>query len=216
MKRAVLVTVTLLLFLPMSAVSMPAGVGSIGDSGCSCHGGVSDSVTVNLSIDGLPAAYVAGQAYVLNITLSTTSDDHVNRSSPNSGEYRGFRMIGAGEFTLHQNATGVQLMDGGLTHTTDGAKVNSTVWEFTTTWIAPNSTADVTFTAYGMLASGGDGAGGDVWATSNAVTLGAEQPTGGDIDEEADGSELPGFGFAVACSATLLAALASRRNQSGL
>ena len=216
MMRAVLVVVTLMVFLPMSAVSMPAGVGSSGDSGCSCHGGVSDSVSVNLSIDGLPAAYVAGQAYVLNVTLSTTSDDLVNRSSPDSGEYRGFRMIGAGEFTLNQNATGVQLMDDGLTHTTDGAKVNSTVLEFAMTWTAPNSTADVTFTAYGMLASGGDGPGGDVWATSNAITLGAEQPAGGDIDEEADGSELPGFGFAVACSATLLAALASRRNQSGL
>ena len=215
MMRAVLVVVTLLLFLPMSAVSMPAGVGSSGDSGCSCHGGVSDSVTVNLSISGLPAAYTAGQAYVLTVTLSTTSDDHVNRSSPNNGDYRGFRMIGAGEFALHQNATGVQLMDNGLTHTTDGAKVNSTVWEFSTTWTAPNSTADVTFTAYGMLASGGDGPAGDVWATSNAVTLGAEQPAGGDVDEEADESDLPGFGFAVACSATLLAALASRRNQSG-
>ena len=107
MMRAVLVVVTLMVFLPMSAVSMPAGVGSSGDSGCSCHGGVSDSVSVNLSIDGLPAAYVAGQAYVLNVTLSTTSDDLVNRSSPDSGEYRGFRMIGAGEFTLNQNATGV-------------------------------------------------------------------------------------------------------------
>ena len=216
MMRAVLVVVTLLVFLPMSAVSMPAGVGSSGDSGCSCHGGVSDSVSVNLSIDGLPAAYVAGQAYVLNVTLSTTSDDLVNRSSPDSGEYRGFRMIGAGEFTLNQNATGVQLMDDGLTHTTDGTKVNSTVLEFAMTWTAPNSTADVTFTAYGMLASGGDGPGGDVWATSNAITLGAEQPAGGDVDEEADESDLPGFGFAVACSATLLAALASRRNQSGL
>ena len=113
MMRAVLVVVTLLLFLPMSAVSMPAGVGSSGDSGCSCHGGVSSAVTVNLSIDGLPAAYTAGQAYVLNVTLSTTSDDHVNRSSPNNGDYRGFRMIGAGEFALHQNATGVQLMDNG-------------------------------------------------------------------------------------------------------
>ena len=216
MMRAVLVVVTFLLFLPMSAVSMPAGVGSSGDSGCACHGGASDSVSVNLSIDGLPAAYVAGQAYVLNVTLSTNSDDPVNRSSPDSGEYRGFRMIGAGEFALHQNATGVQLMDNGLTHTTDGAKVNSTVWEFGTTWTAPNSTADVTFTAYGMLASGGGGPGGDVWATSNAVTLAGEQPAGGNADEEADGSELPGFGFAVACSATLLAALASRRNRSGL
>lgn len=215
MMRAVLVVVTLLLFLPMSAVSLPAGVGSVGDSGCSCHGGVSAAVTVNLTIDGLPTTYVAGQAYVLNVTLSTTSDDQVNRSSPDNGAYRGFRMTGAGEFTLHQNATGIQVMDGGLTHTTDGSRVNSTVWEFGTTWVAPNSTEDVSFAAYSMLSSGGDGAGGDVWATSNTVTLGAEQPAGGGVDEEADGSELPGFGFAVACSATLLAAVASRRNQSG-
>lgn len=214
--RAVLVVVTLLLFLPMSAVSMPSGVASYSDSGCNCHGGVSSAVTVNLIIDGLPAAYTAGQAYVLNVTLSTTSDDLVNRSSPDSGVYRGFRMIGAGEFILHQNVIGVQLMDNGLTHTLDGAKVNSTVWEFSMTWTAPNSTEDVTFTANGMLASGGDGPGGDVWATSNAVTLSAEQPAGGNAGAEADGGELPGFGFAIACSATLLAAFASRRNQSGL
>lgn len=224
MRRLVVWTLLAFLFLPVSSIGMPAGVGSVADSGCSCHGGGSAAVTVVLTIDGLPDAYVAGESYVLNVSLSTTSEDMVNRSDPDAGRYRGFRMIGAGEFTLHQDATGVQVMDGGLTHTGDGAMVNSTIWEFDVTWTAPNSTENVSFTAYGLLASGGDGPGGDVWATSNVIVLGAEEPAGGDVEdeaneeaeEEADGSELPGFGFALACSATLLGALASRRNQSGL
>lgn len=224
MQRLVVWTLLALLFLPVSSIGMPAGVGSAADSGCNCHGGGSAAVTVILTIDGLPEAYVAGQSYVLNVSLSTTSEDQVNRSDPDNERYRGFRMIGDGDFLLHQNAMGVQVMDGGLTHTEDGAMVNSTVWDFDVTWTAPNSTENVSFTAYGLLASGGDGPGGDVWATSNVIVLGAEEPAGGDVEdeaneeaeEEADGSELPGFGFALACSATLLAALASRRTQSGL
>ena len=48
-----------------SVTSLPTGVAGVKDSGCNCHGGVSDSVVPTLV--GLPGTYNYSEVYTLEI-----------------------------------------------------------------------------------------------------------------------------------------------------
>ena len=155
----VLVAMAALIAAP-TMTSLPTGIDSQGDSGCTCHGDSSTATTI--VVDGLPENFTAGQSY--DFTLTVVNDGMTlwqdgDAEAGWNGRSGGFRVI-VSEGTVTGDSTLTQEMKGGLTHTTAGNKMRS--WNLT--WSAPGDDSKVVeFTLLGNAVNGGDGFNGDQW-----------------------------------------------------
>ena len=67
-------TISLLSIVLISLVMVPhmdaapGGIGTIGDNGCSCHGGPSSDTTV--TVTGLPDVYNSSESYLFTVTVT--------------------------------------------------------------------------------------------------------------------------------------------------
>ena len=89
MKIRSVAILTLLLIALASTTSYearPGGIGSAGDGGCSCHGGINGNTQIIL--DGLPEVFNASEEYTFTLTIV---NDGVNIDD--SGAHGGFRII---------------------------------------------------------------------------------------------------------------------------
>ena len=142
----------------------PTGIGSAGDQGCTCHGGASPDTSV--LVDGLPESYNASETYTFTVTVvndvMTLYDDGGDDWNGHAGGYR--ILVSHGDVVAVPESQG-HIMDGGLTHTSEGNTVRS--WTFE--WTAPAADdLNVEMTVYGNAVNGGAGSGGDYW---NSVVL---------------------------------------------
>ena len=155
----VLVAMAALIAAP-TMTSLPSGIDSQGDSGCTCHGDSSTATTI--VVDGLPENFTAGQSY--DFTLTVVNDGMTlwqdgDAEAGWNGRSGGFRVI-VSEGTVTGDSTLTQELKGGLTHTTAGNKMRS--WNLT--WSAPGDDSKVVeFTLLGNAVNGGDGFNGDQW-----------------------------------------------------
>ena len=158
-----LVVLAALAFTP-SFEAMPAGIGSAGDGGCSCHGGANADTTV--VVTGLPETFNASETYTFTVTVV---NDDLPRSEPDAGRMGGYRiLVTEGAVSAVPESAG-QIMDAGLTHTAEANTVRT--WDFE--WTAPgDDEATAEFTIYGNAVSGGDGPGGDEWNVVNLLVPG--------------------------------------------
>ncbi len=155
----VLMAVAALIAAP-TMTSLPSGIDSQGDSGCTCHGDSSSATTI--VVEGLPDNFTAGQSYdfiltVVNDGMTLWQDGDAEAGW--NGRSGGFRVI-VSEGTVTGDSTLTQELKGGLTHTTAGNKMRS--WNLT--WSAPGDDSKVVeFTLLGNAVNGGDGFNGDQW-----------------------------------------------------
>ena len=140
------------------------GIGSGGDGGCSCHGGMVDSTKI--TVEGLPDKFNASEEYVFILKIT---NDGVTEDGEAAG---GFRIIPTGgtlESIPDINGNTAQDMDGGLTHSTDINKQRE--WEFK--WTAPaDDTTIADFIIYGNAVNGNGAPTGDEWNQLNVVIPG--------------------------------------------
>jgi cytochrome c oxidase subunit 1 len=157
----VLVAMAALIAAP-TMTSLPSGIDSQGDSGCTCHGDSSTATTI--VVEGLPENFTAGQSY--DFTLTVVNDGMTlwqdgDAEAGWNGRSGGFRVI-VSEGTVTGESTLTQELKGGLTHTTAGNKMRS--WNLT--WSAPGDDSKVVeFTLLGNAVNGGDGYNGDQWSS---------------------------------------------------
>ena len=169
--------------------SLPTGVGTLGNPGCSCHSG--GAGTTAIDVFGMPDSFTAGESYELKISISNPAIPGGELTS-NMG---GFRLIAsAGTFGPGENFTDlVQVLEGGATHT----ELGNDVRDWNVTWTAPDSEGQIVdFTLHGNAVNGnavgeGNGNTGDAWATyttsvPGAATLGG----GGALIEQAEPYEV--------------------------
>ena len=143
--------------------SLPTGVGTLGNPGCSCHSG--GAGTTAIDVFGMPDSFTAGESYELKISISNPAIPGGELTS-NMG---GFRLIAsAGTFGPGENFTDlVQVLEGGATHT----ELGNDVRDWNVTWTAPDSEGQIVeFTLHGNAVNGnavgeGNGNTGDAWAT---------------------------------------------------
>ena len=142
----------LLSFAPISS-SMPSGIGSAGDNGCTCHGGENsgpNDASFDFSLEGIPNNFTLNTTYSITITMDNGSltDNNAN----------GYRMIAnQGVIAAQTGDLDSHIMDSGATQTAEGQ--STTVWNLT--WTSPSeANGDVEFNSFVLLGSGdGDGAG---------------------------------------------------------
>ena len=154
MRRIVVVSIFLLMLSNVNG--LPTGVGSIGDNGCTCHGGADSSTTV--SITGLPSNYTSSSEYNLSLMI----DSSIEKNEVQGG----FRiLISQGEII----GDGWQIIDDGYTHTED---INDRR-NWTAKWIAPNLDDElVTVVVYGNAVNGGGSPAGDAWNSASYAVPG--------------------------------------------
>ena len=159
MKIRSVAILTLLLIALASTTSYearPGGIGSAGDGGCSCHGGINGNTQIIL--DGLPEVFNASEEYTFTLTIV---NDGVNIDD--SGAHGGFRIIPNGgviESIPDINGNTVSEMEGGLTHNHETN--DRRTWDFK--WTAPASDTDIAdFTIYGNAVNGNGAPDGDEW-----------------------------------------------------
>ena len=174
-RRLVLFFSISLLFLSPLGQSMPSGIGSAGDNGCTCHGGAQSipNDSLNISFTGLPAIYTENTTYELTIELHLYNLENVN--------WNGYR-VSADHGTFTVNDSNSHIMDGGATQTSTG--MEQTAW--TMYWTAPETIHNITFRASAFWGNGGSGAGGDAWVTTLFTTL----PIDSDSDGVPDGADI--------------------------
>ena len=154
MRRIVVVSIFLLMLSNVNG--LPTGVGSIGDNGCTCHGGADSSTTV--SITGLPSNYTSSSEYNLSLMIDSSIEKHEVQ-----GGYR--ILISHGEII----GDGWQIIDEGYTHTED---INDRR-NWTAKWIAPNLDDElVTVVVYGNAVNGGGSPAGDAWNSASYAVPG--------------------------------------------
>ena len=174
-RRLVLFFSISLLFLSPLGQSMPSGIGSAGDGGCSCHGGAKPIPNDNLglSFTGLPAMYTGNTTYELTIELHLYNLENENRN--------GYR-VSADHGTFTVNDSNSHIMDAGVTQTSAG--MEQTAW--TMYWTAPETIHNITFRASAFWGNFEAGAGGDAWVTTLFTTL----PIDSDSDGVPDGTDI--------------------------
>jgi len=171
-KRTVIIVMVAMLALVAtpSMNSLPAGIDSQGDGGCTCHGD-SNSAT-SIVVEGLPDNFTAGQSYDFTLTVVNDGMDlwkDGDAAAGWNGRSGGFRVI-VSEGTLTGDSSLTQEMKGGLTHTSAGNSVRS--WNLT--WTAPGDDSKIVeFTFLGNAVNGGDSSNGDAWNSINMEVLGA-------------------------------------------
>ena len=173
-RRLVLFSISLLFLSPLGQ-SMPSGIGSSADGGCSCHGGAKPIPNDNLSLSftGLPAMYTGNTTYELTIELHLYNLENENRN--------GYR-VSADHGTFTVNDSNSHIMDGGTTQTSTG--MEQTAW--TMYWTAPKTIHNITFRASAFWGNFEAGAGGDAWVTTLFTTL----PIDSDSDGVPDGADI--------------------------
>ena len=178
MKRVIVLAI--LLSLIGQSQALPSGIGDRANDGCLCHGGSDDTTIVNLS--GLPETYNSSVEY--NLTLTIESPVELNEVQG------GFRVIiSQGELI----AEGLQVMDGGYTHTTE---INDRrQWE--AVWVAPEADDELaTFVVHGNAVNGNGNANGDEW-NSLSIAIPGTNYTGEVTTPEITGKEVTGIQLAV-------------------
>jgi len=160
-KAAILVTFAMLALIAVPTMtSIPSGIDSQGDGGCTCHGDSSSTTTI--VVEGLPENFTAGQTY--DFTLTVVNDGMTlwqdgDAEAGWNGKSGGFRVI-VSEGTVTGDSTLTQELKGGLTHTAAGNMMRS--WNLT--WNAPGDDSKVVeFTLLGNAVNGGDSSNGDQW-----------------------------------------------------
>ena len=119
----------LLSFAPISS-SMPSGIGSAGDNGCTCHGGENsgpNDASFDFSLEGIPNNFTLNTTYSITITMDNGSltDNNAN----------GYRMIAnQGVIATQTGDLDSHIMDSGATQTAEGQ--STTVWNLT--WTSPS------------------------------------------------------------------------------
>ena len=150
----------------------PAGIGSAGDQGCTCHGGASPDTTV--LVDGLPATYNASETYSFTVTVV---NDQMELYERDDGKVivGGYRILVSHGTISSVPDTHMKELEGGYTHTAEGREVRS--WSFE--WIAPAADdLNVEMKVYGNAVNGNSlldigGSGGDYWNEVDIVIPGA-------------------------------------------
>ena len=172
MKRHALLLCVLFLLMPVDA--RPEGIGSIGDNGCVCHGGLDENVVIEIT--GFPEIYVPSQVYNISISADGSSKDSVGNTSG------GFRaLIDGGVLAIE----GSQEIEGGLTHTLESNKQR--IWNGT--WIAPsNDDEGINLILHINLVNGDDTTSDDDWNTKTKFVSGPEYV--GDTDAIEVGGEI--------------------------
>lgn len=132
--------------------SFPTGIGSLGDNGCTCHGGFSNATQP--TIIGLPDAFEENVSY--NFTLVAGSDKEYNEGEVQAG----FRILASKGTVIPANETRIQYLDEGWTHTEEGNQYRH--WNIT--WKAPSdNTTTVDFILYANVVNGNGHSDGDMW-----------------------------------------------------
>ena len=83
---AILAILLIALASTTSFEARQAGIGSGGDGGCSCHGGM--NANTQITIDGLPDTFNASEEYLFTLTI-TNDDVPIDNPDQNGG----FRII---------------------------------------------------------------------------------------------------------------------------
>ncbi|MEC7239259.1 MAG: cbb3-type cytochrome c oxidase subunit I, partial [Candidatus Thermoplasmatota archaeon] len=171
-------TISLLSIVLISLVMVPhmdaapGGIGTIGDNGCSCHGGPSSDTTV--TVTGLPEIYNSSESYLFTVTVTNDVMEIYNGGStegddPWNGRAGGFRILASKGVVAPIDPAMAQEMNGGLTHTTESNGVRT--WDFE--WTAPADDSQfVEFKIHGNAVNGGDGFNGDMWNTFETTIAG--------------------------------------------
>ena len=172
MKRLALLLCVLFLLMPVDA--RPEGIGSLGDNGCVCHGGIDENVIIEIT--GFPEIYVPSQVYNISISADGSSKDSVGNTSG------GFRaLIDGGILEIE----GSQELEGGLTHTLESNKQR--MWNGT--WIAPsNDDEGINLILHINLVNGDNKTSDDDWNTKTIFVSGPEYV--GDTDAIEVGGEI--------------------------
>ena len=146
-----------------SIQSAPAGIGSLADNGCTCHGGYTN--TTQPTILGLPEEFESNITYDLTLSVEAYSEHHSETAQG------GFRLLISNGFVEIQNQSRVQFLDGGWTHTESGNQYRN--WNLT--WTAPgDNTTTVDFVLHGNAVNGNGNSDGDMWNTFGTVLPGAQ------------------------------------------
>ena len=171
-------TISLLSIVLISLVMVPhmdaapGGINSIGDNGCSCHGGPSSDTTV--TVTGLPEIYNSSESYLFTVTVTNDvmeiyNDGSTEGDDPWNGRAGGFRILASKGVVAPIDPAMAQEMDGGLTHTAESNGVRT--WDFE--WTAPADDSQfVEFKIHGNAVNGGDGFNGDMWNTFETTIAG--------------------------------------------
>ena len=176
MRTRALTLVALMLLMLAAAPqfeAMPTGIGAAGDNGCTCHGGASGDTSV--IVEGLPERFNASETYpftvtVVNDVMELHNGGSTEGADPWNGNAAGFRILTSAGMVSTVNESLSHDMDGGLTHTIEGASARS--WDFE--WVAPADDGKVVeITVYGNAVNGGAGSGGDYWNEVDIVIPGA-------------------------------------------
>tara|TARA_Y100000746_G_scaffold120412_1_gene103170 strand:- start:1828 stop:2421 length:594 start_codon:yes stop_codon:yes gene_type:complete len=172
MKRLALLLCVLFLLMPVDA--RPEGIGSLGDNGCVCHGGIDENVIIEIT--GFPEIYVPSQVYNISISADGSSKDSVGNTSG------GFRaLMDGGNLEIE----GSQEIEGGLTHTLESNK--QTMWNGT--WVAPsNDDEGINLILHVNLVNGDNTTSDDDWNTKTIFVSGPEYV--GDTDAIEVGGEI--------------------------
>tara|TARA_Y100000739_G_scaffold184218_1_gene162676 strand:+ start:290 stop:883 length:594 start_codon:yes stop_codon:yes gene_type:complete len=172
MKRLALLLCVLFLLMPVDA--RPEGIGSLGDNGCVCHGGIDENVIIEIT--GFPEIYVPSQVYNISISADGSSKDSVGNTSG------GFRaLIDGGILEIE----GSQELEGGLTHTLESNKQR--MWNGT--WVAPsNDDEGINLILHVNLVNGDNTTSDDDWNTKTIFVSGPEYV--GDTDAIEVGGEI--------------------------
>jgi|TARA_Y100000994_G_scaffold36551_2_gene27323 hypothetical protein len=172
MKRLALLLCVLFLLMPVDA--RPEGIGSLGDNGCVCHGGIDENVIIEIT--GFPEIYVPSQVYNISISADGSSKDSVGNTSG------GFRaLMDGGNLEIE----GSQEIEGGLTHTLESNKQR--MWNGT--WVAPsNDDEGINLILHINLVNGDNTTSDDDWNTKTIFVSGPEYV--GDTDAIEVGGEI--------------------------
>jgi len=172
--RLLLFVCVSLLFISPLGQSMPQGIGSTGDNGCSCHGGgqTIPNDSLNITFTGVPAIYTGNATYQLTVELHLYALEDQNRN--------GYRVFADhGTFTVSDSNS--QVVDSGATQTTEG--MGQTVWIMN--WTAPDAIHNITFNAHVFWGNGEDDSAGDSWTSTSFTTI----PIDSDSDGVPDGAD---------------------------
>ena len=191
----------LLSFAPISS-SMPSGIGSAGDNGCTCHGGENsgpNNASFDFYLEGIPNNFTLNTTYSITITMDNGSltDNNAN----------GYRMIAnQGVIAAQTGDLNSHIMDSGATQTAEGQ--STTVWNLT--WTSPSeANGDVEFNSFVLLGSGdGNGSMGDYWIGKTNTSSPMENNT----QEEEDPEEISFVGMVATASVLALACIIKRED----
>jgi len=159
--------IAVLLFMLLAVNSADAsshGMEGYSSAGCTCHG-PAPGIDANVSVEGIPDEYEAGETYTLTIRLTGGPDAH------SSGHHGGFNLAASdGEFTPVDSSTYIT-ENGEITHEHSGA--NQRIWAVE--WTAPLQEGDITFTIAGNIVDGDhEPSDGDDWALASYVSKGGD------------------------------------------